>query len=150
MRERPSSRLLVLDEANQVLLFRFLFQRGALAGQTYWATPGGALEEGESFEQAALRELWEETGLAVAAVGEPIGDREFVLQLLDGTEVLARDRFFIVHIPRFEVSRAGWTADEREVMAEHRWWSVDQLTSTTDVVFPENLIDLLARAGVEA
>ena len=149
MRERPSSRLLVLDEANRVLLFRFLFQRGALAGQTYWATPGGAVEEGESFAQAACRELLEETGLAVDTVGDPIGDREFVLQLLDGTEVLARERFFIVHAPRFEVSRAGWTVDELEVMAEHRWWSVDQLTSTAEVVFPENLIDLLARAGVE-
>jgi 8-oxo-dGTP pyrophosphatase MutT (NUDIX family) len=52
-----------------VLLFRFSYKRGALAGRTYWATPGGGLEEGDTFEQAAIRELKEETGLHVDTIG---------------------------------------------------------------------------------
>jgi hypothetical protein len=58
-RRRPSARLLITDPAGRVLLFRFVYQRGALAGQSYWATPGGAVEEGETFAQAAVRELQE-------------------------------------------------------------------------------------------
>jgi NUDIX domain len=57
MRHRPSARLLILDGAGKILLFRFVHKKGALAGQDYWATPGGGVEEGETFEQAAIREL---------------------------------------------------------------------------------------------
>ena len=107
------------------------------------------MEEGESFEEAARRELWEETGLAVDAVGAPIGNREFVLQLSNGEQVLAQEQFFSIRVPRLEVSRNHWTAEERAVMAEHRWWSIHQLTSTAEIVFPENLTDLLASIGIE-
>ena len=46
--ERPSSRLLILDRHNRLLLFKFAHRSGPLAGQTFWATPGGGLDPGES------------------------------------------------------------------------------------------------------
>jgi hypothetical protein len=36
MRRRPSAGLLVIDQNNRALLFRFVFKRGPLAGQNYW------------------------------------------------------------------------------------------------------------------
>jgi 8-oxo-dGTP diphosphatase len=79
MRRRRSTRLLIIEPAGRVLLFRFIFKKGALAGQDYWATPGGGVEEGETFEQAAIRELREETGIRVESVGPQVAQREFVL-----------------------------------------------------------------------
>jgi 8-oxo-dGTP diphosphatase len=147
MRRRPSARLLILDPVGRVLLFRFVHKTGALAGQDYWATPGGAVEDGETFEQAAIRELEEETGIRSDEAGPQVGRREFVLQLPDGERVMADERFFLVAARNEALSRAGWTADEAEVMAEHRWWSVRELACTSQTVWPENLLVMLDAAN---
>jgi len=144
MRRRPSSRLLVIDRNNQVLLFRFAFERGPLAGQSYWATPGGALEPGESFADAARRELFEETGILRDAIGQEVAQREFVLQLHDGEYVMAEERFFLVRVADQSLSQDHRTPIEIEVMTDHRWWSVEELTSTREAVFPETLVTILA------
>ena len=65
MRQRPSSRILIINPLNKVLLFNFTFDVGPLKGQDFWATPGGGLENNESYRQAAQRELFEETGLTI-------------------------------------------------------------------------------------
>jgi 8-oxo-dGTP diphosphatase len=146
MRSRPSARLLVIDPRGRVLLFRFVFKNGALAGQDYWATPGGGVEDGETFEQAAVRELEEETGIRVQDVGPEVGQREFVLQLPDGERVRADERYFLVRSEGALLSRDGWTALEAEVMVDHRWWSRDELAQTSDAVWPENLLAMLTAA----
>jgi 8-oxo-dGTP pyrophosphatase MutT (NUDIX family) len=128
-----------------VLLFRFVFKVGPLAGQNYWATPGGALEAGESFADGARRELFEETGILRDAVGQEIAEREFVLQLHHGEYVMAEERFFLVRVGDQSLSRDHWTPIEIEVMTDHRWWSVEELTSTRETVFPETLVAILAR-----
>jgi 8-oxo-dGTP diphosphatase len=145
MRRRPSSRLLVIDQTNRVLLFRFVFNRGPLAGQNYWATPGGAVEAGESFADAACRELFEETGILRNGVGQEIAEREFVLQLHDGEYVMAEERFFLVRVADQSLSRDHRNPSEIEVMTDHRWWSVEELTSTSETIFPETLVTILAR-----
>lgn len=145
MRRRPSSRLLVIDRTNRVLLFRFVFERGPLAGQNYWATPGGAVEAGESFADAACRELFEETGILRNDVGQEVAEREFVFQLHDGEYVFAEERFFLVRVADQSLSRDHRTPSEIEVMTDHRWWSVEELTSTSETIFPETLVTILAR-----
>jgi 8-oxo-dGTP pyrophosphatase MutT (NUDIX family) len=48
----------VHDDGGRILLVRHTY------GRLNWELPGGASEPGESFEETALRELQEETGLA--------------------------------------------------------------------------------------
>ena len=63
---RRASRVLLMGPEQQLLLF--LARDSSRPGHHWWVTPGGGLQIGESFEEAASRELHEETGLRV-----PIG-----------------------------------------------------------------------------
>jgi 8-oxo-dGTP diphosphatase len=145
VRRRLSARLLILDEAGRILLFRFVYRHGPLAGQDFWGTPGGGVEDGETLEQAALRELLEETGLRRQSVGSQVARREVALQLPDGEHVVQDERYFLVRVTDNALSRDAWTDLEREVMVEHRWWSLEELSRTEATVWPETLREMIER-----
>jgi len=143
LRQRPSARWLVTDAEGRVLLFRFEHHEGALAGVCYWATPGGGVEQGETFAQAAVRELQEETGICVADAGTQIAQCEVVFQLVDGSYVNNIERYFHIGVLDTNLSKEGWTDYERRCMTAARWWSQQELRDTSEKVWPENLLALL-------
>ncbi|MBO5228683.1 MAG: NUDIX hydrolase [Lachnospiraceae bacterium] len=62
MDTRKSSRAIVLNKNNEIFLFRYKFDY--LADESaIWITPGGSLEEGETFDDALRREVFEELGV---------------------------------------------------------------------------------------
>lgn len=142
MRKRPAARLLVLDRQNRVLLFHFVFDEGALAGKRYWATPGGALEPGENYKEAARRELYEETGID-AVVGEEVAQRDVIFETPSGEKVMADERYFLVRVSDKRVDESGQGASEAQYMRAYKWWSVEAIKETSEILFPEELAPLL-------
>ena len=135
---RRAARVLLIDSDKRILLFR---PRGADI-PWLWSTPGGGLEPGESYAQAARRELWEETGMR-AEIGAAVWKRRHIYRW-DGVEREARQRFFVVRCAPFAPDRSRWTPEERTEISEHRWWSHDEIAAATDEVFvPRRLATLL-------
>lgn len=78
----PGSAIIVMNAQNEILL--------QLRSDTNdWGVPGGGLELGDSFEEAAARELYEETGLTAARLNiiNVVSGKEFYFQYPHGDEV---------------------------------------------------------------
>jgi ADP-ribose pyrophosphatase YjhB (NUDIX family) len=133
LKYRRSARLIVLDQEGKVLLFRHARSNG----ESFWAPPGGGLEDGETFEDAAGREAWEELGAAGVTL-RFLWERMTDFIYFDHP-VHQQERFFLMEgsLPGLLVGVQG--VHEREGILEMRWWDRAELESTKEPVFPEEL-----------
>jgi 8-oxo-dGTP pyrophosphatase MutT (NUDIX family) len=145
--ERPSSRLLIVNQDGLLLLFKFDYRDGPLAGRIFWATPGGGLDPDESYETAACREMLEETGVRLDDPGPQVAQRTVMMKLPDGRMVRADERYFLIRVGQLQVSARHWSDLERETIAAHRWWSRADLVATDELFYPENIVEMLIGAG---
>jgi 8-oxo-dGTP pyrophosphatase MutT (NUDIX family) len=132
---RFGARVLVLDGDDRVLLFRLVNPR---SGNTWWAIPGGGVEQGEESIEAARRELREETGIEGEGLVGPVWVDDHWFRTADDL-VHQADRYFLLRVDKPEVDVSGLDHFESEMMVEHRWWTLKDLEATADRVFPVGL-----------
>ncbi|UYY77053.1 NUDIX hydrolase [Sphingomonas sp. R1] len=137
---RPAARILLLDKDSRVLLFRF----DPSDRPPFWCTPGGAVDPGEGYADAARRELWEETGIR-ADTGPEVAQRIVEFVTIEGVPVWADERYFLVRTDAEAIDTAGHTALEQRVMRGWRWFTRDEIPGHAEPIFPEDLVEMLDR-----
>jgi ADP-ribose pyrophosphatase YjhB (NUDIX family) len=140
--ESARVRVLLLSPANRLLLFKYRNLSPSGRPQPCWTTAGGGCEPGESIQQTARRELAEETGLRDVKLGPVVWYGE------DGHrsgewKLLYREHFIVAFAPGEAIHTSGWTDHERREVLETRWWSLADLRTTTEVIYPFGLPELL-------
>ena len=137
---RSAARLVVVDPYNRVLLL----QHVRPSGRRLWATPGGGLEDGETFEEAAAREALEELGVRNPYLST-LCDRTADFVLVD-RQVHQTERFFFLRLDSLEMGDEVLEEHRRERILETHWWSLADLQDSSELIFPADLPEIVKRA----
>ena len=130
----------MLDPGDRILLFRVA--EDALRPKPLWITPGGGVHPGESDEDAARRELWEETGIE-AELGPCVWVRCHVFHFREAIWLDEVERFYVVRVDAQEITTEHFEAHEHAFMPEHRWWHADAIAASEDWFAPRRLAEFL-------
>ena len=135
---RLAARLLVVAPTGRALLLREEpeFQ------PPFWVTPGGGVDEGETLEAAALRELAEEVGRTDLPLGPPLWSE---LVTFSWGEWLVRQEQFTFLVPTPAEFEPVVTHPDAEPITGGAWFGAAELLGLDEIVYPETLGELLAR-----
>jgi 8-oxo-dGTP pyrophosphatase MutT (NUDIX family) len=135
---RVAARVVLVDPGGAFLLIRS-HDPDLPRGSTWWHVPGGGLDSGETPEQAAVREVREEVGVDLPAVGPCVGTRTTRFTFT-GRDYVQEESFFVVRLEsRVDVATDAWTDVERRATLGWRWWTIDELGRCRETVYPPGL-----------
>ncbi|TNM43360.1 NUDIX domain-containing protein [Nocardioides albidus] len=142
---RVAARVLPINARGEVLLLQG--QDPARPGVLHWVSIGGAVEPGETLAEAGVREMLEETGLAVdqAELVGPVHRATHPFSW-DGVAYVSDNHFFAVRLDATpEVHFAGLEEAEVGNILQARWWTPQDLRVDGTAVTPD-LPEIMAAA----
>ncbi len=120
---------LVEDQEERILLVRHKKERGGY-WQGKWILPGGMLEVGETIDEGIVREVREETGLAVEIVPTDVEPMERIVR--DNGRVVLH----VVYIVK-RARVAGGVLSPASDVGEAMWVKREELAALRDELHPD-------------
>ncbi|MCX2181586.1 NUDIX hydrolase [Streptomyces sp. SKN60] len=137
---RRVARVVLLDPDDRILLLHG--HEPDDPDRTWWFTPGGGLEGDESREQAALRELAEETGITDIELG-PVLWRRYCSFPFAGRRWDQDEWYYLARTTQTATAPRGLTELETRSVSGLRWWTSAELSVARETVYPDRLAELL-------
>ncbi|NUR76883.1 MAG: NUDIX domain-containing protein [Thermoleophilia bacterium] len=132
--KRLAVRALVVDDERRILLVPY---ENPVTKATWWGTPGGGIEAGETHEHALRRELREEIGLEQFEPGPLVWEHEREFPW-NGRLLWQHNSVYLVRVPGHEPRP---TIDlTQEGVAGHRWWTMHELEATRERLAPPDFL----------
>lgn len=145
---RRSVKVILLNEHNELLLMssydpKTTSMKGSSPAK-FWSLIGGAIENTETLEEAAVREVFEETGLRQNefTFGPVVWHGEFDL-ILGGVPTHIDQTFIVAHTLQNHVSLEHLTTDEKKIVKQLSWFSIEKIRNSEDAIYPVVLSDYL-------
>jgi 8-oxo-dGTP pyrophosphatase MutT (NUDIX family) len=138
---RLTSRIVVMDPTGAILLF--MTQAPDSSGFHRWITPGGGVDPGESHYDAALRELYEETGQRFDSLQGPVWSYDFEVSFDQADHDRGHAEYFFVTTGRFEPLSEFWTPEEHVDVTAWGWFSATEIETSKDPYEPAHLPTLV-------
>ncbi len=133
---------------NKFLLIKYLDTNSISTkefNEGYWIFPGGGLEEKESFNEGLKREIYEETGIENIFIGNCVFSRVLDLQLDNIDTNFFYERYYIVETYEEIIKIENLEEKEKEVIIDYKWWDINEINSSKEVIFPLEIKDLLKK-----
>jgi hypothetical protein len=80
--------------------------------------------------------------MRLTKVGPCIASRRRLLRLSTAS-VLSLERYYVAHVDRAPVKHHGMSACERDRIKAHRWWPVDELVQSHEIIVPLGVVELI-------
>ena len=141
---RLSAKAFLVDDAGRVLLLDCTDP--ARPDVRWWELPGGGVEPDEDEVAATVREVLEETGIAIEAcrVG-PLAWTQESTFLHRGRRHFSRCHGRLVRVGASASADVALTEDEQDTILGQRWFTPAELAADGLRFFPRNLPSLLPR-----
>ena len=143
--ERHAVRVVLEDAGGRVLLFHV--ETEDVPGG-WWELPGGGIDPGESYLQAAVREIREETGLVLDSgqVKPPSWWRDSTWRSR-GQRRLQHEVVVLAQVTADQpaIADGGRTPEELEDFVTARWWNLADIINSQERFYPSRLPELLPR-----
>jgi 8-oxo-dGTP pyrophosphatase MutT (NUDIX family) len=146
---RNSIKVILLNNHNELLLMlvddpRTTSVDGKSRGK-FWCLIGGEIEQNETLNQAAIREIYEETGIKKEDVelGPVVWFGEFDL-ILSGKFTHFKQKFIVAKTKKNKIALEFLTREEKAVVQSIEWFSLEKMKNCKEVVYPVGLSEYLS------